>query len=49
MDLDGALAAGTARTLDLGEALETEVAFVLHAGLGAVTSVERRADSIVVR
>jgi len=49
MDLDGAIAAGTARTLEPGGRLETDVAFVLHAGLDAVTSVERRGEAIVVR
>ena len=49
MDLEGAIAAGTARSLDPGEALETEVAFVLHEGLDAVRAVERVADGFVVR
>ncbi|MBI3744951.1 MAG: DUF5107 domain-containing protein [Chloroflexi bacterium] len=48
MDLDGAIAAGRARSLAPGEILETEVAFALHAGLRRVTRVERTAESIVV-
>ncbi len=42
MDLDGALAAGQARVLAPGGVLETEVAFVLHAGLERVAAVERQ-------
>lgn len=49
MDLDGALAAGRARTLGPGEVLETEVAFALHAGLDAVGGVDRVGESIVIR
>jgi galactose mutarotase-like enzyme len=49
MDLEGALAAGTARTLDVGKTLQTEVRFALHAGLDRVRSVELRGDATVVR
>lgn len=49
MDLEGAIAAGRARTLAPGEVLETEVAFVLHEGLERVRGVERTAGTIVVR
>jgi len=49
MDLDGAMAAGTARSLEPGEALETEVAFVLYEGLDAVRTVERVGDRFVIR
>jgi galactose mutarotase-like enzyme len=49
MDLDGAIAAGTARSLEPGEVLETEVAFVLYDGLDKVASVERAGEAVVVR
>lgn len=49
MDLDGAMAAGRARTLAPGEVLETEVALVLHAGLDAVHGVDRTGEGIAVR
>jgi galactose mutarotase-like enzyme len=48
MDLEGAIAAGRARTLAAGEILETEVAFVLHEGLERVRGVERSAGTIAV-
>ncbi len=48
-DLEGALAAGRARTLAPGERLETWVAFALHEGLDQVTGVDRSADGLVVR
>lgn len=49
MDLDGALAAGTARELEPGGRLETSVAFVVYAGLDAVRTVARSGETIVVR
>ena len=49
MDLGGAVAEGSARSLAPGEALETEVAFVLYEGLDRVTAVERLGGDIVVR
>jgi hypothetical protein len=49
MDLDGALAAGSARSLEPGERLETSVAFVVYAGLDAVRTVARSGETIVVR
>jgi len=49
MDLEGAITAGRARSLAPGEALETEVAFVLHAGLDRVTGVDRGAGTFTVR
>jgi hypothetical protein len=49
MDLDGALAAGQARTLAPGQVLETEVAFVLHHGLDRVRAIDRTGSRIVVR
>jgi galactose mutarotase-like enzyme len=48
MDLDGAIAAGQARLLAPGQVLETEVAFVLHAGLDRVRRVERSGGTITV-
>ena len=49
MDLEGAMAAGRARTLAPGERLETEVLFALHDGLGRVRSVERDGATVLVR
>jgi galactose mutarotase-like enzyme len=49
MDLDGALAAGQARILAPGEALETEAAFVLYEGLDRVRGIDRMGSRIVVR
>jgi galactose mutarotase-like enzyme len=49
MDLDGAIAAGRARTLAPGEVLETEVAFVLYEGRKRVLGVKRSAGTIAVR
>ena len=49
MDLEGALAAGTARTLAPGAVLETDVAWILYAGLEAVTAVERAGEEFTVR
>lgn len=49
MELEAARTAGRARVLAPGEAIETEVAFVLHAGLDGVTAVERRGDRFLVR
>ena len=52
MDLDGAVAAGTARVLAPGEALETDVAFALFDGLDRVRGVDLRPSdptSIIVR
>ena len=48
MDLEGAQAAGRARVLEPGAALETEVAFVLHDGLDRVSSVRRDGDLFAV-
>ena len=48
-DIEGAVAAGTARTLAPGEVLETDVAFILHEGLDAVTGVDRTGDGFLVR
>jgi galactose mutarotase-like enzyme len=48
-DIEGAVAAGRARTLAPGERLETWVAFVLHEGLDRVTGVDRGEDGLVVR
>ncbi len=47
--LEGAIEAGRARVLGPGEALETEAAFVVYEGLGAVASVERPGDGFIVR
>ncbi len=49
MELQGALAAGRARTLEPGESLDAETAFVLYGGLEGVTSVERESGRFVVR
>lgn len=49
MDLDGAVANGSARSLAPGEVLETEVAFVLHDGLDRVSGVEQVGGTIRVR
>ncbi|MHB8890649.1 MAG: aldose epimerase family protein [Candidatus Limnocylindrales bacterium] len=49
MDLNGAIEAGHARWLQTGEALETEVAFVLFDGLDAVAAVERVGEGFAVR
>ncbi len=48
MELDAAEAAGVARTLRPGEALETEVAVVLFSGLDRVSEVRRLGDGFVV-
>ncbi len=47
--LEDAVAAGQAMELGVGAVLETEVSFVLHQGLEAVTAIERRGDTILVR
>jgi galactose mutarotase-like enzyme len=49
MDIEGAVAAGRARSLVPGGTLETEVAFVLHAGLERVTGVDRGEGTFTVR
>lgn len=49
MQLEEATAAGRARVLQPGEALEAEVAFVLYEGLDAVAAVESRGQEIIVR
>ena len=49
MQLDEAEAAGQARVLRPGEALETEVDVVIFAGLDGVTSVERDGDGFKIR
>ncbi len=49
MDLQGAIAAGRARSLAPGAVLQTEVAFVLHAGLDRVTGVDRGSGTFTVR
>lgn len=49
MDLEGAIAAGRARTLAPGEILETDVMFVLHAGLDRVGGIDRAAGTVSVR
>ena len=49
MDLEGAIAAGRARTLAPGEVLETEVSFVLHEGLARVRGVDRAGGIIAIR
>jgi galactose mutarotase-like enzyme len=49
MDLQGAIDAGRARWLAPGEAIETEVAFALHAGLDRVTAVDGRSGAITIR
>jgi galactose mutarotase-like enzyme len=49
MQLDAAEAAGQARVLRPGEALETEFAIVIFARLDGVTSVERDGDGLRVR
>jgi hypothetical protein len=49
MDLEGAISAGRARWLAPGEVLETDVAFVLHEGLGRVQRVERSNGTYAVR
>ena len=49
MDLDGALAAGRAWTLDPGAVLETDVALVLHEGLDRVSEIQRNEGKLVVR
>lgn len=48
MELEAAAAAGRARVLAPGEVLETDVAFVLHAGLDHVTTVRPEQDGLVV-
>jgi hypothetical protein len=49
MDLEGAVSAGEQCVLEPGGTLETDVAFVLHAGLEAVASVDREGDTFRVR
>jgi hypothetical protein len=49
MQLEEAVAAGRARSLEPGEELTAQVSFVLFGGLDGVTSVERSPDRIVVR
>ncbi|MHB8399367.1 MAG: aldose epimerase family protein [Candidatus Limnocylindrales bacterium] len=49
MQLEEAQAAGRARTLEPGESLGAEVAFILFSGLDAVATVERQADGFLVR
>ncbi len=49
MQLEEAVAAGRAQELAPGEALETEVAFVLFDGLDGVSAVEREGDGFRVR
>ena len=49
MQLEAAEAAGRARILQPGEALETDVAFAVFSGLDAVTEVQRRVRGFVVR
>jgi galactose mutarotase-like enzyme len=48
MELEGAQAAGRACILEPGGVLETEVAFVLYAGLDGVAAVRRVGDGFVV-
>jgi hypothetical protein len=47
--LEEAVAAGRARVLQPGAALETEAALTVFSGLDGVTSVERSRDGLVVR
>jgi hypothetical protein len=49
MQLDEAQAAGTARSLAVGEVVETTTAFVVYGGLQAVTAVVRDGERIWVR
>ena len=49
MQLEEAEAAGRARVLQPGEALEADVAFLLYDGLDAVAAVEAHAQGFVVR
>jgi hypothetical protein len=49
MQLEEAAAAGRARVLEPGEALEAEVTFVLHSGLDAVEAVVRIGDRFEIR
>lgn len=49
MQLEDAVAAGRARSLQPGETLETEVAYIIHAGLDGVTAVERDGDGFTMR
>lgn len=49
MEIGAAVEAGRARVLRPGEELETEVAFVLHRGLDAVSHVGGEAEGFVVR
>ena len=49
MDLDGALAVGSARTLDPGSVLETDVWFVLHEDLDRVRDVRRIDGDLAIR
>jgi len=48
MELEAARAAGRARVLQPGESLETDIAFVLFAGLDGVAGVRRKGDAFVV-
>lgn len=48
MQLDGAIAAGSARELAPGESIETDLAFVVYEGLDRVTSVRRDGDAFSV-
>jgi galactose mutarotase-like enzyme len=49
MQLEEAIEAGRARTVEPGDAFEAQVAFVLYDGLDRVTAVERSGDGIVVQ
>lgn len=49
MQLEDAQAAGQARTLEPGESLETEVAFIVYGNLDGVASVTREGDRFAVR
>ena len=49
MEIGAAVEAGRARVLRPGEELGTEVAFVLHRGLDAVSHVGGEAEGFVVR
>jgi hypothetical protein len=49
MQLEAARAAGRARILEPGEAMETDVSFVLFSGLDAVATVEEQESGYAVR
>ena len=49
MQLDAAQSAGTARTLAIGETVETTATFVVYGGLRSVSAVEWDAERISVR